>query len=371
MSKLCVIFSHASLYREPIYRLIDKAFDCEWHFSDEDAGVARFDVSIFNKVNVHRHHQLKRFHWIDGINRLLSKKENKTFLMHGGTVDLSCWLFFLRAHLFYPRKKIYVWGHGWYGKETRVEAFIKRIMWKSVSGVFVYGNYAKKLMIEQGIPSSHIFVLHNSLDYDVQLELRNKITGKSSVYHEHFNNDNPNIIYLGRLIEVKKLDQLIDAMAISKANGHHYNIVFVGDGPMKETLKSKAHEKGVEKDIWFYGASYDQKVNAELVYNADLCVAPGNIGLTAMHCMMFGTPVMSHNDFKWQMPEFEAIIPGKTGDYFKRDSVSDIAKAIDLWFDNHKADREEVRQSCYDVIDKEWNPYFQIKVIKKSIKFAE
>lgn len=58
-------------------------------------------------------------------------------------------------------------------------------------------------------------------------------------------------------------------------------------------------------------------VNAELIYNADLCVAPGNIGLTAMHAMMFGCPCISHNDFSWQMPEFEAIVPYKTGNFLK------------------------------------------------------
>ena len=50
--KLCLIFSHASVYREPIYRLIDQTFDCEWHFSDEDGGVKRFDTSIFKNVTV-------------------------------------------------------------------------------------------------------------------------------------------------------------------------------------------------------------------------------------------------------------------------------------------------------------------------------
>lgn len=371
MSRLCIIFSHASLYREPIYRLIDKAYDCEWHFSDEDAGVARFDIKVFRNVFLHRHHKLNRFHWISGINRLLCKKKNTTFLMHGGTVDLSCWLFFLRAHLFYPHKKVYVWAHGWYGKETKIEAFIKRILWKSVSGIFVYGDYAKGLMIKEGIPADRIFVLHNSLDYDVQLELRKSIVTESSLYKNHFQNDNPNIIYIGRLIEVKKLDQLIDAIFISKSNGRFYNLTFVGDGPMKESLVSRVSEKGVEDNVWFYGASYDQKVNAELVYHADLCVAPGNIGLTAMHCMMFGTPVLSHNDFKWQMPEFEAIVPGETGDFFIRDSVIDISRKIDDWFDNHLIDRARVREKCYEVIDKEWNPYYQIEVIKRNLRFAE
>lgn len=117
--------------------------------------------------------------------------------------------------------------------------------------------------------------------------------------------------------------------------------------------------------MWFYGACYDEKPNAELIYNADLCVAPGNVGLTAMHTMVFGTPVISHNDFKWQMPEFEAIHPNETGDFFEYKNTESLASTISNWFSVHKSDRAEVRRFCYHEIDTQWNPNFQIKVIRK------
>lgn len=83
----------------------------------------------------------------------------------------------------------------------------------------------------------------------------------------------------------------------------------------KQQLQQQVKSYNLANNIWFYGACYDEIKNAALIYNADLCVSPGNVGLTAMHSMVFGTPVITHNDFKWQMPEFEAIEPGKTGDF--------------------------------------------------------
>lgn len=368
--KLCILFSHASSYREPIYRLIDRTYRCEWHFSDEEGGVPRFDTNIFENVAVHKHRRFGRFHWIDGINGLLAKRENKTFLMLAGTVDLSCWLFFLRAKLFYPQKKIYLWGHGWYGKETRLEAFIKRLIFNSVSGIFVYGNYARKLMIETGIDGKKIFVLHNSLNYAEQLDLRAKIE-RSPVYESHFGNTDPNLIFIGRLTAVKKLNQVIRALAALKGRGVSCNLTFVGDGPMKETLIRLADDLDLRDRVWFYGASYDEKANAELIYNADLCVAPGNVGLTAIHAMMFGCPVVSHNDFKWQMPEFESIVPGVTGDFFERDRVESLTGVIERWLRAKTSCREEVRTSCFREIDTQWNPGFQIEVIKNNLDFAK
>lgn len=371
MAKLCIIFSHASVYREPIYRLIDKTFECEWHFSDEDGGVRRFDTSALKNVTIHKHTQIKKFHWISGINKLLSKKDNKTFLMLAGTVDLSCWLFYIRACLFYPKKKVYLWGHGWYGKETRLEAFIKRIIFKSVSGgIFLYGNYAKELMVKEGIPAEKLYVLHNSLNYDAQVALRERVKS-SDIYISHFDNNNPNIIFIGRLTEVKKLDQLIDAIGILKSQGVNMNLTFIGDGPKRDFLEKRVDTLGLQDRVWFYGACYDESTNADFVYNADLCVAPGNIGLTAMHTMVFGTPVLSHNDFKWQMPEFEAIHPGVTGDFFERDNVEDIARKIKQWFEKNGSRREEIRHNCMHEIDTQWNPCFQIEVLKRNIKFVE
>lgn len=128
-------FSHVSVYREAIYRLIDKTFNCEWHFSDEPGNVKRFDTNSLGNISIHKHHKVKRFHWISGINKLLGKKDNSTFLMLVGTVDLSCWLFIIRTKLFYP-KKISL-GPGWYGKETKMEAVIKRILFKWRGSLFM------------------------------------------------------------------------------------------------------------------------------------------------------------------------------------------------------------------------------------------
>ena len=151
-------------------------------------------------------------------------------------------------------------------------------------------------------------------------------------------------------------------------NGHTYNLVLVGDGEMKNELQIQVKKLAMDKQVWFYGACYDEQKNAELIYNADLCVSPGNVGLTAMHVMMYGCPVMTHDNFPYQMPEFEAITPGVNGDFFGYDDVKSIADCIEKWFVKMKDKREDVRKACYHEIDSNWTPKFQIEVIKKNLK---
>ena len=86
-----------------------------------------------------------------------------------------------------------------------------------------------------------------------------------------------------------------------------------------------------------------------------------------MHAMMFGCPVITHNDLPWQMPEFEAIKEGVTGSFFKHNDVESLADTISRWFSLHANDREDVRKACYKEIDENWTPEYQINVIKDVI----
>lgn len=238
---------------------------------------------------------------------------------------------------------------------------------KLAHGLFLYGNYAKEQLVSKGFKSENLHVLHNSLSYDVQLTLRNSIN-ESSVYKEHFNNDNPVIVFIGRLTPIKQLDMLLKAISKLTKAGKKFNLALIGNGSMRQSLEQSAKELEMIDKVWFYGACYDEKVNAELVYHADLCVSPGNVGLTAIHSMMFGTPVITHNNFAYQMPEFEAIRRSETGDFFEQGSIDSLALSIENWFVNKSGKRLEVRNACFKEIDEQWNPYFQMKVFKSVLR---
>ena len=364
--KLCVIYNFGAHYRQGIFKLMDDTFECEWYFGKSNQDVKKMDYSIFRgKITEVDTKKIGGLTYQRGILKLLRK--HNTFMMLGDSRSISTWLFLILAK-FFSKKKVYLWSHGFYGKESRLEFLIKKTIFNLSDGIFLYNNYARELMINIGFKEEKLFVIHNSLDYNTQLNIRNNLT-PSSIFTNHFNNSNSNLIFIGRLTKVKKLDLLLDAIKILKDKGCEYNITFIGNGSEKEFLQKRICELELDNNVWLYGTCYDEIINAELIYNADLCVAPGNVGLTAMHTMVFGTPVLTHGDFKWQMPEFEAIIPNKTGSFFEKDNVNDLADKIELWFKNNKNKRDIVRKFCYDEIDTSWNPYFQLKVLKDNVKF--
>lgn len=366
--KLCQIYNGASAYRESIYRLLDEEFDTDWVFGKSLGDIKFMDISVLKgKVEFVKNISLfgNTAYWQTGVLKYLFCTYTH-YIVLGDERCLSTWIFLLLSLLF-PKKKIYFWSHGQYGREGAIKKVIEKIFWSFTDGAFLYGNYAKNIMVKNEFKAEKLHIVHNSLAYDHQLELR-KSGLESDIYKNHFRNNNPTLIFIGRLTKVKKLDQLLKAVSNLKRKRETYNIVFIGDGEEHNNLENKAKELNISSQIWFYGACYDENVNAELVYNADLCVAPGNVGLTAIHCLMFGCPVLTHNDFPWQMPEFEAIHEGVTGCFFTRDDVNSLVESISNWFKQKSNYREEIRRSCYDEIDTQWNPYFQIKVFKEVLK---
>ena len=368
--KIAMLFPYAPSYREGIYRLMDKKLDVDWYFAGNAIRNLRLlDYSVLRSCNLsmkEKHIFSSTLTRYKGIGKL-PLKQYDIIIIAGVIRCVSEWMILLK----YGRKKngpkVYCWTHGWYGKETKLQKIIKKIFFSHVDGFLLYGDYAKSLMIKEGFNPNRLYVIKNSLDYDKQLKLRNSIS-ESSIYSSHFKNKLHNIIFIGRLTPVKKLSLIIEAVKILAQKGYYLNLTFVGDGEEKENLQILVKKYGLEDRVWFYGESFDEKANANLIYNSDLCVAPGNVGLTAIHCLMFGCPVITHNELEWQMPEFEAIKEGETGAFFKKDDIASLANCILTWFEAHQGQRDVTRNLCYEEIDHFWNPRYQLCVIDKVLK---
>ena len=257
--------------------------------------------------------------------------------------------------------KVLFWGHGFYGNESRPKLLLRKTFMKLANHNLVYDERAKKIMIENGFKQNKISVVYNSINYVQQLKLFQKLEKQkqSSI----FKNNYPVLLFIGRLTRQKKIDQLIEAVKIlnEKLN---FNLLIVGEGEEKLNLEELAQDLIKENKCIFYGKSYDEDELSRLIYNSDLTVSPGNIGLTAIHSLSYGTPVCSHSNLSNQMPEVESIIEGENGFLFKENDILSIVNGIISWFKNKKSiDKKKIR----GVVDKFYNPIYQKEVILKSI----
>ncbi len=220
-------------------------------------------------------------------------------------------------------------------------------------------------MKNEGFKADKLHAIHNSLDYDKQIAIRKNIN-PSEIYQDHFKNANPNLIFIGRLTSVKRIDMILDALRMLKERNIEYNLTYIGTGEDLERLQKIVTDYKLDNNVWFYGASYQESELSELIYNADVCISPGNVGLTAIHCLTYGCPVITHNNFPMQMPEFEVVKSGVTGDFFECNNIDSLADTINNWF-SISHNREYIRLAAYKIIDESWNPHYQIVVLKKAL----
>lgn len=364
---LCLIAGSAPTYREPIYVLLGQETGCDFVVG---AGPTRqMDIEhLPNEVFAIQTKKLWRLPLYCQAGAIRYSKRYDTLILCMGIVSITEWVILFLSKIRHQRT--FIWSHGWLGKDKGLKRVISKFYFRLCNGVFVYNERSTALMARGGIDGGKLHTIYNSLDYDVQLLLRNSLK-PSYLYLQHFNNDYKNIIFIGRLTKVKRFDLLIDAVAKLKLRGELINVTFIGDGVERRNMELLIREKGIEDQVWFYGACFDEHTNAELIFNADLCVSPGNIGLTAMHVLMFGCPAITNDDFNHQMPEFEAIKEGKTGAFFRVNDSDSLADCISKWFKNHPNDRESIRQSCYEEIDTKWNPHNQISILKTVLSIDE
>jgi glycosyltransferase involved in cell wall biosynthesis len=363
-NKICIIYNYAQHYRAGIFKLLDKELGCDFFFGNKMGDVKKLDYSLLEnfKKELNNKKIFSSFYWQSGAIPLFFKKKYSKYILLGEYYCLSTWIIVL--FIFFTKKKVFLWTHGCYGNEGFLKKNVKKIFFNLSDGILLYGNYARELMIKEGYNSSKLHVIYNSLDYNKQITVRNQLN-KNRIFRNHFNNNYSNLIFIGRLTRVKKLDMLLFAQKKLFDSGFKCNVIFVGDGDQKKDLLALSRELGLLNNIWFYGSCFSEHTIGNLIFNADICVAPGNVGLTAMHSMVYGTPVITHGNFKNQMPEFEAIIQGKTGDFYVENQLESLILKIREWLDKNKNKREEIRDLCFSQIDNYFNPIFQINKIKE------
>lgn len=366
--KVHMIFPYAAAYREPIYLLLDQSFDCVYHFCENtDTTLNQMDYTKlkdcrFDLKEVIIHGQWRFFKGISSI----EIQSGDVVICPGNIRYLSIWALLLRNKLSRRKFRIIFWTHGGYGRESSMQFFLKRLFYRLSDHVFLYGNYAKNIFLQHHIiGSDKMTVVWNSLDYDKQIKYRRILC--DDVIQKHFKNGYKTILFIGRLTFEKKLEMLVEAIwRLEQEREEKYNCVFIGTGEAEYNLSEAIKKFKLSDRIWLYGPCYDDDEMYPLLKNADLCVSPGNVGLTAIHVLTYGMPVVTHNDFAHQGPEFEAIVDGVTGSFFKRDDIGSLVECVSSWF-NSGCNREEIRANCYRIIDENYNPHVQLEIIKKAL----
>ena len=359
------MFNYGPHYRDAIYSKIDKELNYDLYFGHKvPVKMKQIDVSNYTNYKVDlKNIFIGNLFWQRGAIRNIFKPY-KNYIMSGSLSGVTTWIIMVLAKL--SGKKVFLWTHGWYESDGRIKSMIRKIFFNLSYNVLLYGDHAKQLMINHGISPEKLIVIYNSLDYDKQKSVRDRLT-YTEVFSKKFQNSYPTLCFVGRIQKWKRLDLLIDAMVELNKMEFPVNLIVIGEDTEDTGLDGYIKDNNLSQNVWLYGPSYDEVEIGNLIFNSAICVSPGNVGLMAIHSLMYGTPVITHGDFGYQNPEVEAITDGITGSFFKRNDSKDLALKVLQWIQSHPENDTTLKERCYKIVDERYNPYYQIEVLRNLI----
>jgi glycosyltransferase involved in cell wall biosynthesis len=257
------------------------------------------------------------------------------------------------------KKKLAFWTHGLYGNENWLKKKVRCLFYSLADSLLLYGSHAKKLLMLEGFSESKLYVINNSLDVGCQ----NRIYQENHSSRQRVDAKKFKIIFVGRLTKVKKLNLLLEASRLL-IDSFSLEVDIVGDGDQISFLQKISKDFGLEGTVNFHGAVYDEKVLAKLIMCSDVMVSPGNVGLTAMHGLVYGTPVISHANASNQMPEFEAIRPSESGELFTEDNPQSLAESIVRCKENLENGVIN-EKTCRNVLEQYYSFTYQVRVFEQ------
>lgn len=283
----------------------------------------------------------------------------------GNALWPDTWLAAISARL--SGKRVFFWTHGWVKRDRAPVAFLRRRYYRLAHGLLLYGHVAKAIGIAQGFDPARLHVIYNSLDVDEQDRMRDAVSEQDlrAVRRRLFDDEStPVVVCVSRLTPVRRLDLLLDAASLLRRRGRPLNILLVGDGPERAALEARA--RALDLRVCFYGPCYDEAELARLTMAANVTAAPGKVGLTAMQSLAYGTPVITHDDPFDQMPEWEAIVDGRSGSFFRPGDVEQIAACLERWTQSPWTDAA-TRRDCVGVIHRFYHPATQAWIIERAL----
>ena len=190
-----------------------------------------------------------------------------------------------------------------------------------------YGPTSRDRAAAAGLPLDRLFVAPNAVDQDSiqatsarwedpQDRLRAIRTGEFP--------SGPFMLFMSRLEPEKRPELAIDALAAIRNRVPSAELVFIGDGSQRPMLEARVRALGLDRHVRFLGAIHEENMIAPWALSASLLIHPGALGLSIFHAFGYGLPVVTTNAMHLQMPETEALEPGRNGLTFREGDLLDL-----------------------------------------------
>ena len=251
------------------------------------------------------------------------------------------------------------WGHGIRPKSGRFERGIYRWLAGLANGLIFYSAAGADEFVRLGIPREKTFVAWNSLSTEEIEPLVQPMPAEGRT----------RILYIGRLIAEKKVALLLRGFALAAAHlDPNTRLTIIGEGPEGERLKNLAAQLAISGQVEFVGSLYEQAQLASYFNAAWVSVSPGYVGLSAIHSLAYGLPMLVA-DKEPHSPEITAIEDGVNSVFFASDDPEALSKAL-VALAGDPARQERMRLAARQSIPQRFSIHQMVEAFEEAVHYA-
>ncbi len=266
-----------------------------------------------------------------------------------------------------------LWGHGYSKHDNVVRTACRAIPVRLADALLFYNHSAASHFVES-FPSAagRVFVALNALDQTPVQEARTywlSHPDELASFRRQWDLSHPVVLYVSRLEPDNHVELLLTASARLSGNYPALRVVIVGSGPSLGALRALVRNLGLERNVLFTGAIYDEMSLAPWFLCSDVFCYPENIGLSILHAFGYGLPVVTSDKLEIHGPEIEALTNGQSGVLYRHGNVDSLASVLDRLF----SDREylsSLSRVAHDTATRRFTLDNMVNGIEEAVRFC-
>ena len=205
-----------------------------------------------------------------------------------------------------------------------LKSILRRIYLLIFDRIIFYYKYEIDLF-KRVIPvkksKDYLYYAKNSIDTKLIYKLRSKYNLDERKF---------DFISIGRINKKFNLRLLISSL---EASTYKKSLRFVLIGSSKNDDLFIKTKYCIHK-IKLIKSTYNEKIIAKFANNSKVFIYPGDIGLSLIHGLAYGLPVLIHSENNKHNPESSIFIKNKSGLLFKRNNFLDLSGKISKILEN-------------------------------------
>jgi glycosyltransferase involved in cell wall biosynthesis len=236
-----------------------------------------------------------------------------------------------------------VWGpkywHEYLGNLGPIAGFIETLTMKLPDRIIAVSEMTRQRLIDHGVDTAKIALVANTVD---AFEIRNAKTNLPAT----------DLLYVGRLLQHKRVDLLLDSLSQLKSQGSLYTLSVVGQGPLLHALIDQATRLGVSSQVTFYSKQLRSEDIWGLMGTCKVFVSPSEregFGIAALEAITAGTRVLvsSHSDNASRF----LVTSTEVGEAVSKQSISEWSLAISNALIQQVKDKEHLSNTSDSQVD--------------------